>query len=67
MRIRSSAVLIAKGKQRTEGTGRNKRKVSKMGKPKMLGYFKPCVPNSKADQRRSKPFVGVHKKGKVKK
>jgi hypothetical protein len=39
----------------------------RMGKPKMLGYFKPCVPNSKADQRRNKPFMGVHKKGKVKK
>lgn len=36
-----------------------------MGKPRMYGYYKPCVPNSKADQRRNKPFV--HKKGKVKK
>ena len=38
-----------------------------MGKPRMLGYYKPAVPNSKADQRRNKPFMGVHKKGKVKK
>lgn len=38
-----------------------------MGKPRMYGYYKPCVPNNKADQRRNKPFMGVHKKGKVKK
>lgn len=33
-----------------------------MGKPKMYGYYKPCLPNNKADQRRNKPF----KKGKKK-
>lgn len=38
-----------------------------MGKPRMYGYYKPCVPNNKADQRRNKPFMGAHKKGKVKK
>lgn len=38
-----------------------------MGKPRLYGYYKPCVPNSKADQRRNKPTMGVHKKGKVKK
>lgn len=37
-----------------------------MGKPKMMGMFKPYTPNSKADQKRHKPF-GVHKKGKAKK
>lgn len=37
-----------------------------MGKPRMIGMFKPCIPNSKADQKRNKSF-GVHKKGKVKK
>ena len=37
-----------------------------MGKPRIIGMFKPCVPNSKADSRRKKPF-GVHKKGKEKK
>lgn len=36
-----------------------------MGKPRLYGYFKPCVPNNKADQRKNKPFI--HKKGKVKK
>ena len=38
-----------------------------MAKPRMYGYFKPCVPNSKADQRRNKPFRGAQKKGKSKK
>lgn len=37
-----------------------------MGKPRMIGMFKPSIPNSKADQKRNKPF-GAHKKGKVKK
>ena len=35
-----------------------------MGKPKMLGYYKPYTPNSKADQRKGKTFG---KKGKSKK
>ena len=30
-----------------------------MSKPKMLGYYKPYVPNSKADRKRTKPF-GTH-------
>jgi len=34
-----------------------------MGKAKMIGAFKPFVPNSKADPKRNKPF----KKGKGKK
>lgn len=38
-----------------------------MGKPRMIGMIKPYTPNSKADQKRNKPFVGVHKKGKAKK
>lgn len=33
---------------------------------KKVGYFKPYTHNSKADQKRSKPF-GAHKKGKAKK
>jgi hypothetical protein len=37
---------------RIDGEGEAK----KVSKPKMLGYFKPCVPNNKADQRRNKPF-----------
>ena len=35
-----------------------------MGKPKMYGMNKTFIPNSKADQRRNKPF---HKKGEAKK
>lgn len=38
-----------------------------MGKAKMIGMNKIFVPNSKADQKRTKPFTGVHKKGKAKK
>jgi hypothetical protein len=38
-----------------------------MGKPKMYGMFKPYIPNSKADQKRNKPFRGAQKKGKAKK
>ena len=38
-----------------------------MGKPRIIGMFKPCIPNSKADRRRNKPFPGAHKKGKAKK
>lgn len=38
-----------------------------MGKAKMLGMNKPFIPNSKADQRRNKPFKGANKKGKAKK
>ncbi len=37
--------------------------VYKMGKAKMIGMFKPCIPNSKADGRRNKPFKGARKKG----
>lgn len=37
-----------------------------MGKPKMYGMNKTYIPNSKADQKRNKPF-GAHKKGKAKK
>lgn len=29
-----------------------------MGKPRLYGYFKPAVPNNKADQRRNKPTPG---------
>lgn len=36
-----------------------------MSKPKMLGMFKPYIPNSKADGKRKNPFT--HKKGKAKK
>lgn len=36
-----------------------------MGKPKIYGMNKTFVPNSKADQKRNKPFTGAHKKGKV--
>ena len=38
-----------------------------MAKPKMYGMNKTFIPNSKADQRRNKPFKGVQKKGKDKK
>ena len=38
-----------------------------MSKPKMFGMIKPFTPNSKADQKRHKPFTGAHKKGKAKK
>lgn len=38
-----------------------------MGKPKMIGMFKPYTPNSKADRRRKKPFTGAQKKGNAKK
>ena len=38
-----------------------------MAKPKMIGMYKPFTHNSKADQKRNKPFTGAHKKGKVKK
>lgn len=37
-----------------------------MGKPRMIGMFKPYTPNNKAD-RRNKPFKGAQKKGKGKK
>lgn len=37
-----------------------------MGKPKMYGMNKTFIPNSKADQKRNKPF-GTHKKGMEKK
>lgn len=35
-----------------------------MGKAKLLGMNKPFIPNSRADQKRNRPF---QKKGKVKK
>jgi hypothetical protein len=38
-----------------------------MGKAKLLGMNKPFIPNSRADQKRNKPFTGAHKKGKEKK
>lgn len=38
-----------------------------MGKPKMYGMNKTFIPNSKADQKRNKPFRGTQKKGKAKK
>lgn len=38
-----------------------------MGKPKMIGMFKPYTPNRKTDGKRKKPFTGAHKKGKAKK
>ena len=38
-----------------------------MAKAKMYGMNKPFVLNSKADNRRKKPFTGAHKKGKAKK
>lgn len=34
-----------------------------MEKPRMIGIFKPSIPNSKADQKRNKPFRGAQKKG----
>lgn len=37
-----------------------------MGKPKMFGMNKTFIPNSKADQKRNKPFKGAQKKGKEK-
>lgn len=37
-----------------------------MGKPRMIGAFKPYTPNNKAG-RMKKPFTGAHKKGKAKK
>ena len=37
-----------------------------MGKPKMLGMFKPCVPNSRFDgKNRRAPWEGVKKKPKI--
>lgn len=27
-----------------------------MGKPRMIGQFKPCLPNSRADMRRVKQY-----------
>lgn len=41
-------------------------KGTEMGKAKMYGVNKNFVPNSKADQKRNKPF-GTHKKGTGKK
>lgn len=38
-----------------------------MGKPKMYGMNKTFIPNSKADQKRNKPFFDAQKKGKEKK
>lgn len=38
-----------------------------MGKPRMIGMNKTYIPNSKADRKRNKPFMGAHKKGKAKK
>ena len=38
-----------------------------MGKPRMIGMNKPFIPNSKADQKRNKPFKGAQKKGTAKK
>lgn len=38
-----------------------------MGKAKMYGMNKTFIPNSKADQKRNKPFRGAPKKGKAKK
>ena len=35
-----------------------------MARARMMGMNKPCTPNSKADQKRSKPFG--QKKGKKK-
>jgi hypothetical protein len=37
-----------------------------MAVAKKVGYFKSYTPNSKADQKRNKPF-GTPKKGKAKK
>lgn len=37
-----------------------------MGRPKMIGAFKPYTPNNKASKRKD-PFKGAHKKGKVRK
>lgn len=37
-----------------------------MGKPRMIGAFKPYTPNNKADKGK-KPFTGAQKKGKAKK
>lgn len=38
-----------------------------MGKPKKIGMSVSFVPNSKADRKKKKPFVGAQKKGKAKK
>ena len=29
-----------------------------MSKPKMLGYYKPYIPNARADRKRRNPFAG---------
>ena len=62
---RSIAVLIAATRHPTHGIDKERRSVGRMSKPKMLGYYKPYVPNSKADRKRTKPF-GTNKKGKKK-
>ena len=36
-----------------------------MAKAKIYGMNKPFIPNSKADQKRNKPFTGAQKKGKI--
>ena len=46
---------------------RRKARRRKMDKPRMIGMNRPYIPNSKADSRRKKPFMGAHRKGKVKK
>lgn len=38
-----------------------------MSKPKMYGINQKYIPNARADQKRNKPFMGAHKKGKAKK
>ena len=37
-----------------------------MAKARIYGMKTKCIPNSRADQKRNKPF-GAHKKGKAKK
>lgn len=34
-----------------------------MGKARIYGMKTKCIPNSKADQKRNKPFTGAQKKG----
>lgn len=38
-----------------------------MANARIYGMKTKCIPNSKADSRRKKPFPGAHKKGKAKK
>ena len=56
------AVMPAENPQTIEW---NRKGNTTMGKPKIFGINKTFIPNSKADQRKNKPFL--RKKGKSKK